>query len=145
MWARLLSNVCLSKWSLNVWWNGSNDSNVALLCNNAHILPKKHSGTRAIFNFFRAIDNSNFYWKILSLGHFFQVVQMLFSFVFFNTLQHLVAGMIPWMVLQRNQDIWKGVYFRISEIFRGRWFSFTSITICKQTAEVHSQTWDNFW
>ena len=62
---------------------------VALLCDNAHILPKKHSGTRAIFNFFRAIDNSNFYWKILSLGHFFQVVQMLFSFIFFNTLQHL--------------------------------------------------------
>ena len=41
------------------------------------------------FFFFRAIDNSNFYWKILSLGHFFQVVQMLFSFIFFNTLQHL--------------------------------------------------------
>ena len=78
---------------------------VALLCDNAHILPKKHSGTRAIFNFFRAIDNSNFYWKILSLGHFFQVVQMLFSFIFFNTLQHLFTGMIPWIVLRRNQDI----------------------------------------
>ena len=78
---------------------------VALPCDNAHILPKKHSGTRAIFNFFRAIDNSNFYWKILSLGHFFQVVQVLFSFIFFNTLQHLFTGMIPWIVLQRNQDI----------------------------------------
>ena len=78
---------------------------VALLCDNAHILPKKHSGTRAIFNFFRAIDNSNFYWKILSLGHFFQVVQMLFSFVFFNTFQHLFAGMISWIVLRRNQGI----------------------------------------
>ena len=78
---------------------------VALPCDNVHILPKKHSGTRAIFNFFRAIDNSNFYWKILSLGHFFQVVQMLFSFIFFNTLQHLFTGMIPWIVLQRNQDI----------------------------------------
>ena len=66
---------------------------------------KKHSGTRAIFNFFRAIDNSNFYWKILSRGHFFQVVQMLFSFVFFNTLQNLFAAMIPWIVLQRNQGI----------------------------------------
>ena len=57
------------------------------------------------FFFFRAIDNSNFYWKILSLGHFFQVVQMLFSFVFFNTLQHLFAGMISWIVLRRNQGI----------------------------------------
>ena len=102
MWPRLLSNGCLSKWSLNVWKNGSNDSNVALPCDNAQILPRKHNGNKTIFDFFRTIDNINFYWKILSLGHFFQVVKMLLALFFINTLKHLIAGMIiSWMVSQR--------------------------------------------
>ena len=39
---------------------------------NAEILPRKHNGNRTVFDFFREINNSNFYWKILSFGHFFK-------------------------------------------------------------------------